>query len=48
MSKATKPGYVAAPKTKHYEFGGPIGALGVTLAVPFFSYCEFRLAISKD
>ncbi|GAA6023015.1 hypothetical protein JCM11491_000357 [Sporobolomyces phaffii] len=38
MSKSSPRGYVAAPKTQHYEFGGPIGALGVTLAVPFFSY----------
>ncbi|GAA6064079.1 hypothetical protein JCM10212_002721 [Sporobolomyces blumeae] len=37
VSKPT-PGYQAAPKTHHYEFGGPIGALGVTLAVPFFTY----------
>ncbi|KAM0753211.1 ERG4/ERG24 ergosterol biosynthesis protein [Meredithblackwellia eburnea MCA 4105] len=31
-------GYKAAPPSLHYEFGGPLGALGVTLAVPFFSY----------
>ncbi|GAA93938.1 uncharacterized protein L969DRAFT_43901 [Mixia osmundae IAM 14324] len=30
--------YEAAPRSLHYEFGGPIGALGVTTAVPFFSY----------
>ncbi|GAA6015786.1 hypothetical protein JCM10207_008794 [Rhodosporidiobolus poonsookiae] len=30
--------YNPSPITKHYEFGGPLGALGVTLAVPFFSY----------
>ncbi|CEH17785.1 Sterol reductase/lamin B receptor [Ceraceosorus bombacis] len=32
---------VLAPKSHEYEFGGPIGALGVTLAVPFFSYAMF-------
>lgn len=31
--------YEAAPKSLHYEFGGPLGALGVVISVPFFSYC---------
>ncbi|GAA5825051.1 hypothetical protein JCM11251_006077 [Rhodosporidiobolus azoricus] len=30
--------YDPAPRTEGYEFGGPLGALGVTLAVPFFTY----------
>ncbi|BGP25806.1 erg24, C-14 sterol reductase [Rhodotorula toruloides] len=30
--------YDPAPRTEHYEFGGGLGALGVTLAVPFFTY----------
>lgn len=30
--------YKAAPPSLHYEFGGPIGALGITLACPFFTY----------
>lgn len=29
------------PKTEHFEFGGPIGAFGVTTAVPFFSYALY-------
>lgn len=37
-TKAPIDGYKAAPPSLSYEFGGPIGALGVTLAVPFFSY----------
>lgn len=37
-SSSIKKGYQAAPLSKHYEFGGPTGALGVTLAVPFFTY----------
>ncbi len=32
---------ILAPKTEHYEFGGPIGALGVSLMTPFFSYLLF-------
>lgn len=32
---------VLAPKTVHYEFGGPVGALFVTLTVPFFSYALY-------
>ncbi|SCV73442.1 BQ2448_7368 [Microbotryum intermedium] len=31
-------GYDPAPRSTSYEFGGPIGACGVTLAVPFFAY----------
>ncbi|SCZ95265.1 BZ3500_MvSof-1268-A1-R1_Chr11-2g03393 [Microbotryum saponariae] len=31
-------GYEPAPRSTSYEFGGPIGALGVTVAVPFFAY----------
>lgn len=38
-SKQPAAAYVAAPRSLHYEFGGPAGALGVTLAVPFFTYC---------
>ncbi|BGP41393.1 erg24, C-14 sterol reductase [Rhodotorula kratochvilovae] len=38
MAPPPAPKYEAAPKSLHYEFGGPLGALGVTLAVPFFSY----------
>lgn len=30
--------YEASVESKHFEFGGPIGALGVTLSVPFFTY----------
>ncbi|KAM0791732.1 hypothetical protein ACM66B_004000 [Microbotryomycetes sp. NB124-2] len=30
--------YDPAPQSTSYEFGGPAGALGVTLAVPFFAY----------
>ena len=37
-AKASIDGYKAAPPSHSFEFGGPIGALGVTLAVPFFSY----------
>ena len=32
---------VLAPRTTHYEFGGPVGALGVTLTVPFFTYAFY-------
>jgi hypothetical protein len=45
-SKQTAPAYVAAPRSLHYEFGGPLGALGVTLAVPFFTYCKSSLPLS--
>ncbi|GAA5999602.1 delta(14)-sterol reductase [Rhodotorula paludigena] len=38
MPSKAAPAYNPAPKSAHYEFGGPLGALGVTLAVPFFSY----------
>ncbi|GAA5858787.1 hypothetical protein JCM1840_006556 [Sporobolomyces johnsonii] len=41
MSSSAKPvpaTYVAAPQSLHYEFGGPIGALFVSLSVPFFTY----------
>ena len=31
-------GYQASVVSKHFEFGGPIGALFVTLSVPFFTY----------
>lgn len=30
--------YQASVPSHHYEFGGPIGALFVTLSVPFFTY----------
>ncbi|KAI5481885.1 C-14 sterol reductase [Pseudohyphozyma bogoriensis] len=30
--------YQPAPPTHHYEFGGPLGAVGVSVAVPFFCY----------
>lgn len=33
-----KAAYVPNPPSHHYEFGGPLGALSVTLAVPFFTY----------
>jgi delta14-sterol reductase len=29
------------PITEHFEFGGPVGAFGVTTAVPFFSYALY-------
>lgn len=29
------------PRTKHYEFGGPPGALFVTLSVPIMTYALF-------
>lgn len=32
---------VLAPKTTHYEFGGPPGALFVSASVPFFTYALF-------
>ncbi|KDN35675.1 putative ERG24-C-14 sterol reductase [Tilletiaria anomala UBC 951] len=32
---------VLAPKTEHYEFGGPLGAAFVTSTVPFFSYALY-------
>ncbi|MBW0517014.1 hypothetical protein O181_056729 [Austropuccinia psidii MF-1] len=35
------------PKTLVYEFGGRLGALGVTLSVPFFTYW-LNLACSED
>lgn len=35
---ALKASYNPCPKSTSYEFGGPLGAVGVTLAVPFFSY----------
>lgn len=38
MAPSAKATYDPAPKSLHYEFGGVIGALGVTLAVPYFSY----------
>ncbi|GAA5846340.1 hypothetical protein JCM9279_001332 [Rhodotorula babjevae] len=38
MGPAPPAKYQAAPKSLHYEFGGPLGALGVVLTVPFFSY----------
>merc|ERR1711939_283640 len=34
--KGTK--YEAQPKSDSYEFGGPLGALGVVIAAPFFAY----------
>lgn len=37
-SSSTKWKYDPAPVSHHYEFGGPFGALGVILAVPFFTY----------
>ncbi|GAA5966699.1 hypothetical protein JCM21900_002851 [Sporobolomyces salmonicolor] len=30
--------YVAVPQSLQYEFGGPVGALFVSLSVPFFTY----------
>lgn len=30
--------YIAAPRSHHYEFGGPLGAVFVIVAVTFFSY----------
>lgn len=46
------------PKTTHYEFGGPIGALFVSTSVPFFAYylffacsehlgCDLRLPLDR-
>jgi delta14-sterol reductase len=39
VTKADKAYADLNPVTEHYEFGGPLGAVGVTLAVPFFTYC---------
>lgn len=38
MTKSTNENYIPNPISKDFEFGGPIGALGVTLSVPFFTY----------
>lgn len=35
------------PKTTHYEFGGPFGAAGVSLATPFFTYALFFFCNEK-
>ncbi|CAO1625484.1 unnamed protein product [Parajaminaea phylloscopi] len=32
---------VLAPKSEHYEFGGPLGAFGVSTTVPFFTYALY-------
>lgn len=37
-SKAAVAKYDPCPRSEHYEFGGPIGALFVTISVPFFAY----------
>jgi Delta14-sterol reductase len=36
-----KSGAALNPRTKHYEFGGPFGALFVTTVVPFVTYALY-------
>ncbi|UZJ56770.1 hypothetical protein CBS101457_006090 [Exobasidium rhododendri] len=40
-SSRTMASKVHDTKSAHYEFGGPIGAFGITAAVPFFSYAFY-------
>lgn len=42
----SKPQYDPAPLTKHFEFMGPPGALGITIATTFFAYF-FALGCSE-
>lgn len=37
-SAMVQPAYDPAPRTLHYEFLGPPGALGISLLVPLFTY----------
>lgn len=37
-SSMVQPAYDPAPRTQHYEFLGPPGALGISILVPLFTY----------